>query len=159
MQYDARPMSSFFSQRYLRFRKAAEGGPIEADLPCRTCGYNLRGLNYGRNCPECGNAIVALGFRLRLGFELLDTVAELGGALLRFSVGSYELLDPRFELFEDCIHRHLSLQIWSRKCDPESVGQLLAEFFVRGVDLLLGERSFGAPIDEAERGSHRIGTR
>lgn len=27
---------------------------IEHDLPCRRCGYNLRGLNEDGGCPECG---------------------------------------------------------------------------------------------------------
>lgn len=30
---------------------------IESDLPCRQCGYNLRGLAVQSNCPECGRAI------------------------------------------------------------------------------------------------------
>lgn len=27
---------------------------IDRDWPCRNCGYNLRGLNTGHRCPECG---------------------------------------------------------------------------------------------------------
>jgi hypothetical protein len=30
---------------------------IDADLPCLTCGYNLRGLRSGGVCPECGLAV------------------------------------------------------------------------------------------------------
>jgi DNA-directed RNA polymerase subunit RPC12/RpoP len=34
---------------------------IEEDFPCRKCGYNLRSLKTGRNCPECGAQIKLLG--------------------------------------------------------------------------------------------------
>lgn len=27
---------------------------IDVDRPCRACGYNLRGLRFGIDCPECG---------------------------------------------------------------------------------------------------------
>ena len=39
----------------------AEGpcDPIVTDLPCITCGYNLRGLHADGTCPECGAAIAA----------------------------------------------------------------------------------------------------
>ena len=30
---------------------------VTADLPCRRCGYNLRGLNQAGRCPECGAPI------------------------------------------------------------------------------------------------------
>jgi predicted RNA-binding Zn-ribbon protein involved in translation (DUF1610 family) len=33
-------------------------GEIAADLPCVFCGYNLRGLQVGGKCPECGAPIV-----------------------------------------------------------------------------------------------------
>ena len=29
------------------------------DIPCPSCGYNLRGLSLDRGCPECGLKIVA----------------------------------------------------------------------------------------------------
>src|SRR5689334_22821964 len=31
---------------------------IDRDLPCRGCGYNLRGLGAIGDCPECGRAIL-----------------------------------------------------------------------------------------------------
>ena len=49
-------MSSFLSPKFLKYRRMARRGKIDRDLPCPRCGYNLRGLNYGRNCPECGAA-------------------------------------------------------------------------------------------------------
>lgn len=43
----------------MRFRRLLESGApvIDRDAPCEHCGYNLRGLHPGRNCPECGRAI------------------------------------------------------------------------------------------------------
>ncbi len=40
-------------------------GRIEVDVPCRGCGYNLRGLAPGGACPECGANIPALSDDLR----------------------------------------------------------------------------------------------
>ncbi len=34
-----------------------EAGMIATDVPCIKCGYNLRGLDEGRVCPECGTAV------------------------------------------------------------------------------------------------------
>jgi hypothetical protein len=50
-------MSGFFSSRFLKYRRPEYRAKIDRDLPCPGCGYNLRGLNYGRNCPECGLVI------------------------------------------------------------------------------------------------------
>src|SRR5687767_5429673 len=30
---------------------------IASDIPCRRCGYNLRGLSEAGLCPECGTAV------------------------------------------------------------------------------------------------------
>src|SRR5436190_48874 len=39
----------------LRAMTGAQPAPvIETDRPCLGCGYNLRGLRAGINCPECG---------------------------------------------------------------------------------------------------------
>ncbi len=42
-------------------------GPIYHDLNCKHCGYNLRGLNVDRVCPECGTPVgkSVLGDQLR----------------------------------------------------------------------------------------------
>lgn len=32
-------------------------GSLGADIPCRKCGYNLRGLNVEGKCPECGTMV------------------------------------------------------------------------------------------------------
>ena len=52
-------MSSFLSRKMLEYKGKGNRHAltIEYDYPCRTCGYNCRGLNFGRNCPECGNRI------------------------------------------------------------------------------------------------------
>jgi hypothetical protein len=52
-------MSSFLSTKYLKYRGRLPQAPqpIDRDLHCASCGYNLRGLMTGRNCPECGQII------------------------------------------------------------------------------------------------------
>lgn len=61
-------------------------GAIVDDLPCRKCGYNLRGLNEKNRCPECG---VSVGLSTR-------------GDLLRFG-------DPRWV---ETLARGLNLILW-----------------------------------------------
>ena len=34
-------------------------GRVRGDLPCISCGYLLRGLPTGQDCPECGTPIEA----------------------------------------------------------------------------------------------------
>jgi len=54
-------VSTFFSNKYLKYRRLLERGAgapsIVKDLACANCGYNLRGLKPGRVCPECGKVI------------------------------------------------------------------------------------------------------
>lgn len=47
--------------------EAEPTGPIDNDLPCWRCGYNLRGMTEDRACPECGTAVgrSLLGDQLR----------------------------------------------------------------------------------------------
>jgi hypothetical protein len=72
---------------------AAATGPLDHDVTCRFCGYNLRGLMREGQCPECGSAIVRslapdwlrfsnpdwLG-RIGLGASLLRLAALVGAA-------------------------------------------------------------------------------
>ena len=37
--------------------QAAKDWNVIADLPCRTCGYNLYTLTLSSVCPECGESI------------------------------------------------------------------------------------------------------
>lgn len=70
-------------------------GPIDHDLPCRHCGYNLRGLTTDRACPECGTAVgrSLLGDQLRFSDPAwVRTLAKgmtwlLCGVLLGLIVG------------------------------------------------------------------------
>jgi len=50
-------MSKFFTDKYLKYTAALRGMPVEGDRQCEYCGYNVRGLRYGKVCPECGTPI------------------------------------------------------------------------------------------------------
>jgi hypothetical protein len=50
-------MSKYLTDKYLKYTAALRGEPIDQDKPCEYCGYNLRGLAYGKACPECGTPI------------------------------------------------------------------------------------------------------
>jgi hypothetical protein len=55
-------MSSFLSNKFLQYRNwQGQAHTIDHDFFCTACGYNVRGLVYGRNCPECGTQIQRAG--------------------------------------------------------------------------------------------------
>lgn len=60
-------------------------GVIDHDLPCRHCGYNLRGMTEDRACPECGTAVgrSLLGDQLRFSDpDWVRTLARGAGWIL-----------------------------------------------------------------------------
>ena len=63
-------------------------GPIDHDLPCRHCGYNLRGMTEDRACPECGTAVgrSLLGDMLRFSDPQWVRTLSRGAAWILWSV-------------------------------------------------------------------------
>ena len=60
-------------------------GAVALDTPCRTCGYNLRGLSRDGQCPECGAPVSqSLGNHLLRHSDpaWLDTLARGAGLIL-----------------------------------------------------------------------------
>ncbi len=50
----------------------SQPGTVTKDRPCQNCGYNLRGLEAGGRCPECGTPISARRPHDRLTDGLVD---------------------------------------------------------------------------------------
>jgi hypothetical protein len=55
------------------------------DVPCPSCGYNLRGLSLGHGCPECGLKVVSTDVlpevqleRKRLEAEIAENLRKMG---------------------------------------------------------------------------------
>jgi hypothetical protein len=67
---------------------ARAGIPIVVDLPCRQCGYNLRGLNELGSCPECGSAAAdsLRGDSLRFAAPKYLAVLVQGAKLIWWSI-------------------------------------------------------------------------
>jgi hypothetical protein len=68
--------------------RAVDGaGTIVASLPCRRCGYDLRGLSKSGNCPECGDEILpSLGTWL-IRFAPVDWIARVVRGTFLSAVG------------------------------------------------------------------------
>ncbi|MBU0638213.1 MAG: hypothetical protein KKB50_05050 [Planctomycetes bacterium] len=83
-----------------------EAGVIVADMSCRRCGYNLRGLHRDHRCPECGTPVglsvhgelirfaepgwaekVALGFQYMIWGLLISVGVTLAGCCFRRIAG------------------------------------------------------------------------
>lgn len=56
-------------------------GCVGRDLPCRCCGYNLRGVLAAGDCPECGAAVELAARRDDLAFASPQWVATLARGL------------------------------------------------------------------------------
>lgn len=64
-----------------------DAGRVAVELPCRACGYDLRMLHAGADCPECGQTVYfsLVGDLLRFGdADWLSTVAR--GALWSLNI-------------------------------------------------------------------------
>jgi predicted Zn-ribbon and HTH transcriptional regulator len=52
-------------------------GPVQTDEACLNCGYGLRGLNAGGNCPECGTPVMQSLMGKFLRFASAEHLAAL----------------------------------------------------------------------------------
>ena len=93
--------------------KSIESSTIESDLPCRQCGYNLRGLMGSGACPECGHAVAESARRnlLRDSDPSYTTNLEAASVLMIVGLGlsgfSGALLPPTVMV------DYLDVQSWS----------------------------------------------
>jgi len=59
---------------------------IARDLPCRSCGYDLRGVRFDHECPECGEPVEATVRAavdpLASGLPVLSRPRQVGAALI-----------------------------------------------------------------------------
>ena len=88
-------MSQFMSNKFLRARRALAGETMTEDRYCEGCGYNLRGLQFGQACPECGLGSLSSGGGVRASTrDPLLTVDEgvRRSMKLGFRLGSLTLL-------------------------------------------------------------------
>lgn len=98
-------MSGFLSSKYLKYQQALFRETIDEDLHCVKCGYNVRGLRYGRSCPECnapiepasrdvllsGDDAERRAWRLGLGLAAVCLFAAVAARLLLFVLGFWGL--------------------------------------------------------------------
>lgn len=114
---------------------------IDADIPCLSCGYNLRGLAEDGRCPECGTAIepsvqrYRLRGRQRWRRRARAAVAHADRALRRlFGVWGRRLPEMPLDLAENGWRREMReaawllavATLWPLVGFPISLGVLLA---------------------------------
>lgn len=86
-------------------------GRVEIDLPCASCGYNLRTLRWDGRCPECATPVIRsgapVGFRFhsqrsenraRWGIGILAAalLVEVGGRMAMTAAFRVFFVTPRF---------------------------------------------------------------
>ena len=68
-------------------RRTAPAEPAEElSAPCRSCGYDLRGLPSGGRCPECGTTIPRIHRRIATSVQQQDLRVETSGAWRSFGI-------------------------------------------------------------------------
>jgi predicted Ser/Thr protein kinase/rubrerythrin len=129
-------------------------GPLEMNLPCAQCGYNLRSLARDGKCPECGREVQDSLFRERLMFadEQWLRVVKVGVTTIGYGLVAAVLL---VVFFQPVVF--LVLSIAGRGSGASGgagallsdriIGPLLAAVFLGGV--------FAATLKEPMRESER----
>lgn len=100
--------------------------PLDQNIPCLRCGYNLRTLSSDARCPECSAAIAAslspnlLRFAdpswtsilaLAMGIMLISTSIELVFVIVSLFLAESETILSIFQLFEP-IHSFVNPLFW-----------------------------------------------
>lgn len=110
------------------------GGPMIAeDRPCRSCGYNLRGLFIGGNCPECGRTIG--GGRRERQSNLIDAPKSW---LLALSAGLWLMCGAWLGLLGLLLFAHRWIP--STPADQMIVGCVVGTLWTMGTFIVLRER-------------------